>query len=320
MLSRVADSIYWISRYVERAENYARFVSVNLNLTLDAPGLLTEQWEPIIIATADNFGFYEHYQQATRDNVIDYLTFDKQNPNSIYSCLAYARENARTIRESITKEMWEHLNSFYLKVRDTASTKEWDVEDLQHFFEEIKMGCQLFWGIVDSTVTRNEGFHFGRLGRFIERADKTTRFLDVQYFTLLPDNEAVMSPQRLLIWTSVLKSSSAFNMYRQQYRVMNPSHIVEFLILDKLFPRSVYYCLRQAELSAYEISGRKMTDGYSNLAEKQLSRLRNEVEFTEIKDIFDKGLHNYLDEFQIKNNQVANSIFDTYFALKPIED
>jgi uncharacterized alpha-E superfamily protein len=319
MLSRVADSIYWISRYIERAENYARFVSVNLNLTLDAPGLLTEQWEPIIIATADNFGFYEHFQQATRDNVIDYLTFDKQNPNSIYSCLAYARENARTIRESITKEMWEHLNSFYLKVRDTASTKDWDVEDLQQFFEEIKMGCQLFWGIVDSTVTRNEGFHFGRLGRFIERADKTTRFLDVQYFTLLPDNEAVASPQRLLIWTSVLKSSSAFNMYRQQHRVMNPSHIVEFLILDKLFPRSVYYCLRQAELSAYEISGRKMADGYSNSAEKQLSRLRNEIEFTEIKDIFDKGLHPYLDEFQTKNNQVAASIFDTYFALKPIE-
>lgn len=319
MLSRVADSIYWINRYIERAENYARFVSVNLNLALDAPGILTEQWEPLLIATADNYGFYTYYTEATRNNVIDYMTFDKTNPNSIYSCLANARENARTIRESITKEMWEHLNMFYLKVKETASADDWELEDLLRFFEEIKYGCQLFWGIVDSTVTRTEGFHFGRLGRFLERADKTTRFLDVKYFTLLPDSEAVASPQELLIWTSVLKSSSAFNMYRQQFRVMNPSHIVEFLILDKHFPRSVAYSLRQAELSLYEISGKNMRDGYSNKAEKALTSLRHEIEFTEIDKIFEIGLHPFLDDFQIKNNNIASEIFDMYFALKPVE-
>ena len=319
MLSRVANSIYWINRYIERAENYARFVSVNLHLTLDAPGILTEQWEPLLIATADNYGFYEFYDQANRNNVIDYMTFDKRNPNSIYMCLAAARENARTIRESITKEMWEHINIFYLKIKETPSTQNWDVEELQQFFIEIKDGCQLFWGIVDSTVTRNEGFHFGRMGRFLERADKTSRFLDVRYFTLLPDEEAFGSPQELLIWTSVLKSVSAFNMYRQDYRVINPSQIVEFLVLDKSFPRSVFYCIRQAELSLYEISGRKMTEGYSNAAEKSISRLRHEIEFTEVEDIFTKALHPYLDEFQIKNNKVTKAIFQTYFDLKPIE-
>lgn len=319
MLSRVADSIYWINRYIERAENYARFVSVNLNLALDAPGLLTEQWEPLIIATADNYGFYESYEQATRNNVIDYMTFDKQNPNSIYNCLAYARENARTIRESITKEMWEHLNVLYLKIRDTASAKDWELDRLQQFFEDIKTGCQMFWGIVDSTVTRNEGFHFGRLGRFLERADKTSRFLDVRYFTLLPEQKVGGSPEELLIWTSVLKSVSAFNMYRQQFRAINPSNIVEFLVLDKAFPRSMYYSLRQAELSLYAISGRQMVEGYSNHAEKRLSRLRNELEFTEIEDIFAKQLHPYLDEFQIKNNKVATAIFEEYFALKLVE-
>jgi uncharacterized alpha-E superfamily protein len=319
MLSRVANSIYWINRYIERAENYARFVSVNLNLTLDAPGILTEQWEPLLIATADNFGFFEHHIVANRDNVIDYMTFDRRNPNSIYSCLANARENARTIRESITKEMWEHINIFYLKISETQSTKNWEVEQLQVFFDEIRDGCQLFFGIIDSTVTRNEGFHFGRMGRFLERADKTSRFLDVRYFTLLPDNEAIGSPQELLIWTSVLKSVSAFNMYRQQHRVINPSHIVEFLVLDKSFPRSIFYCIRQAELSLYEISGRKMTDSYSNFAEKELTRLRHEIEFTEVDDIFKKALHPYLDEFQIKTNTVAKAIFKTYFDLKTVE-
>lgn len=319
MLSRVANSIYWINRYIERAENYARFVSVNLNLTLDAPGIMTEQWEPLLIATADNYGFFEYHSIADRDTVIDYMTFDKRNPNSVYSCLANARENARTIRESITKEMWEHINMFYLKISETRTTKNWELEQLQSFFDEIRDGCQLFFGIVDSTVTRNEGFHFGRMGRFLERADKTSRFLDVRYFTLLPTNEAIGSPQELLIWTSVLKSVSAFNMYRQEHRVINPEQIVEFLVLDKSFPRSIFYCIRQAELSLYEISGVKMNDGYSNLAEKELTRLRYEIEFTEVGDIFKKALHPYLDEFQIKANGVAKAIFKTYFDLKTVE-
>jgi uncharacterized alpha-E superfamily protein len=319
MLSRVANSIYWINRYVERAENYARFISVNLNLALDAPGILTEQWEPLVIATADNVAFYELHQQATRDNVIDFMTFDARNPNSIFSCLSAARENARTIRESITKEMWENLNVFYLKVKETSTTQNWETDRLQAFFEEIKNGCQLLWGIIDSTNTRNEGFHFGRLGRYLERADKTSRFIDVKYFTLLPDDEAVGSPRELLIWSAVLKSVSAFNMYRQQHRVINPSHIVEFLILDKNFPRSVQYSLRQAELSLYEISGRAITSGYSNLAEKELSKLRIDIAFTEVQDILEKGLHEYLDNFQTRNNHIARAVFDTYFGLKAVE-
>ncbi len=319
MLSRVANSIYWINRYIERAENYARFVSVNLNLTLDAPGILTAQWEPLLIATADNDAFYEYHSVANRDTVIDFMTFDKRNPNSIYSCLAYARENARTIRESITKEMWEHINMFYLKITETQTAKNWEIEQLQNFFDEIKYGCQMFFGIIDATVTRNEGYHFGRLGRFLERADKTSRFLDVRYFTLLPDEQAMGSPQELLIWTSVLKSVSAFNMYRQQYRVINPSHIVDFLVIDKHFPRSIYYCIRQAELSLYQISGTEISRGYSNIAEKTISKLRHEIAFTEVSDIFDKGLHTYLDEFQIKNNDASNEVFNTYFDLKPIE-
>jgi uncharacterized alpha-E superfamily protein len=176
----------------------------------------------------------------------------------------------------------------------------------------------LFYGIVDSTITRGEAWHFGRLGRLLERADKTTRFLDVKYFTLLPEIDAVGSPLDLLLWSAVLKSVSAYNMFRQQYPIVNPTSITDFLLLDKKFPRSVMYCIRQAELSLYEISGTAITNSYSNPAEKALSKLRSEVEFTEVKDIFTVGLHQYLDEFQQKNNFVGAAIFKTYFDLKPV--
>lgn len=320
MLSRVANSIFWMNRYIERAENYARFVSVNFNLVLDLPPTVSEQWKPLIVATADHFKFQEYYDAVTRERVLDFMTFDTRNPNSIISCLQFARENARTIRESISKEMWEHVNGLYWKVKDAAAVSNaWELSQFQAFYNDIKMGCEMFFGIVDSTITRNEGWHFGRIGRLIERADKTTRFLDVKYFTLLPDLEAIGSPLDLTIWTAVLKSVSAYNMYRQQFRVVNSAHIVEFLVLDKLFPRSVMHCVRQAELSLYEISGRNITSGYSNDAEKQLSKLRSDIEFTEIEDILDFGLHEYLDNFQQRTNAVGNAIYDVYFALKLVE-
>ena len=317
MLSRVANSVYWMHRYIERAENYARFMSVNFNLALDLPPNVDQQWEPLLIATADIELFRKHYKKPTRENVIQFMTFDKHNPNSIVSCLSNARENARTIREVISKEMWEHLNTFYLMVRDTPAQQEW--EESQHFFTEIRNSTQLFYGIIDATITRNEAWHFGRLGRFLERADKTSRFLDVKYFTLLPEVELIGSTLDLMIWSAVLKSVSAYNMHRQQYRSLTPSSIVEFLILDKMFPRAVSHCIRQAELSLYEISGNNITQGFGNAAERALSKLRTDIEFTETTDIFKTGLHQYLDNFQTHTNEIGMTIFETYFDLKPVE-
>ena len=319
MLSRVANSVYWMHRYIERAENYARFMSVNFNLALDLPPNVDQQWRPLLIATADNDLFAKYYQHPTRENVIQFMTFDKRNPNSIASCLSEARENARTIREVISKEMWEHLNTFYLMVRDTAPKQQWEQVQTQEFFMEIRNGIQLFYGIIDATITRNEAWHFGRLGRFLERADKTSRFLDVKYFTLLPQVEAVGSTIDLMIWSAVLKSVSAYNMHRQQYRSLTPTSIVEFLILDRMFPRAAAHCIRQAELSLYEISGNNMANGFGNPAERALSKLRTEIEFTETADIFKTGLHQYLDDFQTRTNAIGEAIFQTYFDLKPVE-
>jgi len=319
MLSRVANSIYWMNRYIERADNYARFISVNFNLALDLPSNIPEQWEPLIVATADQQLFLSNYKEVNRENVLHFMTFDERNPNSILSCLYIARENARTIRECISKEMWEYVNRIYWKVKNSEEgSKHWEMMKYQGFLEEIKSGSQLFYGIVDSTITRGEGWHFGQIGKQIERADKTTRFLDVKYFTLLPEVEAVGSPLDLLLWSSVLKSNSAYNMFRQQYKLINPSNIVEFLILDKNFPRSVVHCLQEAEVSLYGISGGSSENGYSNTAEKKLSKLLSDIQFTEISDILDLGLHQFLDDYQLRNNEIGLAIYDTYFDLKPV--
>ncbi len=316
MLSRVANSIYWMNRYMERVENYSRFVGVNFNLALDLPPDVDEQWEPLLIATADHYLFYKYYEKPTKEDVIHFMTFDKRNPNSIISCLYEARENARTIRETISKEMWETINTFYLTIKGTSAEDFRNMDHMQTYFTDIRKSCQQFHGVVDSSITRNEAWHFGRLGRHIERADKCSRFLDVKYFTLAQDTSASGSTLDLMMWTAVLKSVSAYNMYRQTHRALTPMNIVAFLILDKLFPRSIAYSVCQAELSLYAIRGAIPERGFSDPAERALSKLRSDLEFTEVEDVFKMGLHEFLDNFQMQNNEIDNAIFDMYFGLE----
>ncbi len=320
MLSRVANAVYWLSRYIERAENYGRYINVNNNLALDAPHIFDEAWKPILIATADDEMFYRYYDVASRGQVIDFMTYDTRNPNSIFSSISNARENARTIREVLPIELWEQLNRFYLELKKQADATDRQVIDPIIFFDEIRKNCQLFWGMLDSAYTRNKGFQFACLGKFVERADKTSRFLDVKYFSTVSEAKKYDSPQSLLIWAAVLKSVSAFNMYRQQYRSMQPEHIVEFLIKDRRFPRSLYYSVQMAEQCLYEISGRRITDGFSNPAEKAIGMLKNNLDYTDVSHIYPDGLHKFLDDFQQANNKVAEAIFATYFDIKLIPE
>lgn len=317
MLSRVANSIYWMSRYYERAENIARFIDVNLHLILDSPVELDEQWEPLIKITGDSEHFKERYgDDAAKDNVIHFLTFDRENPNSIISALTNARENARSVREIISSEMWEQINKSYFNL--LRAEGETDRLDSPHdFYTNIKMQSHLFIGITDTTMSHGEGWHFARLGRLIERADKTSRILDVKYFILLPRVEDVGSPIDNIEWAALLKSASAFEMYRKKYRKIDPRKVAEFLILDSYFPRSIHYCLIKAEESLHYITG---TDPgtYRNEAERKLGRLCSELDYANIDEIISGGLHEYLDNFQTKLNLVGDAIFDTFFALNPI--
>lgn len=314
MLSRVANSIYWTTRYLERAENVARFIDVNLHMMLDLAIEEHKQWEPLVITTGDHELFYQKYDKADQHNIVHFLTFNRDNPNSIISCLSSARENAKSVREIISSEMWEQINRFYYMVREAESTGL-QLDSPNEFYTRVKQECHLFVGITDATMNHGEGWHFARLGRHIERADKTSRILDVKYFILLPRPEDVGSPIDNIQWAALLKSTSALEMYRKKFQQIIPRNVAAFLILDREFPRAIRYCVIKAGESLNVISG---TDPgtFQNEAERELGKLRAELDYARIDEIIKYGLHEYLVEYiQVKLNKVGSAIFDTFFNL-----
>lgn len=316
MLSRVADAMYWMNRYIERAENYARFMDVSFNISLELPPNISEQWQPLIETTGDWELYESMYKTVDKRKAIYFLGFDPRNPNSIYNCIINARENARSIRPEITKELWEQINYLFYFVKDGLAKKRWGSKDPREYFDEIKKGCHLFWGIIDATISRTEGWHFGRIGRLLERADKTSRVLDVKYHMLLPSPTYVGTPLDIIQWAALLKSVSAYDMYRKNNGKLTPLGIASFLILDKEFPRSMLQCLYYAEQSLKTISGN--LTGYTNVAEKEIGILVSQLEFADIDDIIRSGMHEFLDNFQLKLNEVSSAIFDTFFSIAKI--
>lgn len=316
MLSRVANSIYWMSRNIERAENYARFIQVNLNLSPDLPEEAVEQWEPLVMTTGDQSLFKAQFSEATRDHVIYFLTADPKNPNSILSCLNAARENARSVREIISSEMWEQVNRFYLAVKEGVSGEVF-MQNPHVFFTKVKEGSHLFVGITDATMSHGEGWHFSRIGRLIERADKTSRILDVKYYFLLPSVQDVGTSLDNTQWAALLSSASALEMYRKRYGAISPNRVAEFLILAPEFPRAIRYCLIKAGDSLHGISGSEI-GLYQNLAEKRLGRLQAELAYADVDELMSGGLHEFLDSFQAKLNLVGEAIAETFFTLRPV--
>lgn len=314
MLSRVADSIYWLNRYLERVENYARFIEANFQLSLDMGEELTDIWMPLVLTTADVQIFKKHYAQATRENVIEFLTFNRENVNSIFNCLHFARENTRSIREKISTEMWEALNELYTKVKDTENTANIPAEGLQEFFRNIRRQCHTFYGISDATICHDEIYHFGMLGRYIERADKTTRIVDLKSYLLNPKKAETEDGTDLLQWVSLLKSASAYEMFTQQYLKFTAENIAEFLLLHRNFPRAILFCIKQLEISLRPVSQHQ--GGYSlNSAERKVQRLLLELRHTTIDSVFEEGLHNYLDRLQKQLNEIGAVIEQTFFIF-----
>ena len=316
MLSRVANSIYWMSRYLERAENVARFVDVNLNLTLDMPTEVSEQWAPLVNITGDLELFSKRYRVPTRENVLHFLTFDRENPNSILSCVRHARENARSVREVISSEMWEQANRFYLLVKDASKSRA-VIENPHDFYTDVKLASHLFDGITEATMSHGEAWHFLQVGELLERADKTSRILDVKYFILLPDVRAVGTAIDNIQWAALLKSASALEMYRKHSKQIDPFKVADFLILNRDFPRSVHSCLERAALSLHAITGSSM-DNFNNKAEQGLGRLLSDLNYTQIDEIIHDGLHEFLDKLQSRLNWIDDAIFEAFFTLRPL--
>lgn len=319
MLSRVADSIYWLSRYTERADNIARFVDVNLRLALDLPAEAGEQWLPLVSITADRPLFEARYGEADRANVIEFLTLDEANPNSIVRCLTAARDNARSVREAISSEMWEQLNRFYHLSR-SEPFRHLAITDPYTFFSRIRQEALLFAGTVDATMSHDEGWHFARLGRELERADKSSRLLDVKYFLLLPSVADVGTPMDDLQWSALLRSASGLEAYRKRHGRIRPERVAEFLMLDRAFPRSILHCLLSAQESIRILSGSLQGVGalgggsFQNPAEQLLGRLTARLNYAAIGEIVAGGLHEFLDRLQARLNEIGQAIFDTFVA------
>jgi uncharacterized alpha-E superfamily protein len=316
MLSRVAHSLYWMARYIERAENIARIVDVNLQLLLDIRNLdekrLIEYWSPIVQATGEEGAFFKLHPHATGQAVTEFLVFQNENPNSIVQCICSARENARMVRDQITLELWEELNRLYLFIRSPQAREVW-LRSASEFFQEVKASSLHIIGIMRATLIRNEGWWFVQAGQFLERADKTTRILDVRYQSLpergVPDR---ITPDQALEWAAVLRSCSAWDAYKTIYAAdVHPRRVAEFLLLSEDFPRSVEFCVMELNHALRQISG--VAEGkFRYDAEKIAGRLVAELQFNTIEEIFDIGLHRYLDDLQLKLNNIGDALFRTY--------
>jgi len=315
MLSRAADTVCWLSRYIERAENTARVIDVNIQLMLDLTVEAGSQWRPIVLTTGDEQAFVDRYNDRFRQGeVLRFLIFDTENPNSILSCVRTARENARGVRQSISSEMWETVNRFYLMVRRAAGDRR-VLDDPHEFLTEIKTFSHLFVGLTENTMSHGEAWQWARLGRFIERADKTSRIVDVKYYFILPDIEYIGMPYDNLHWAALLKSATAFEMYRKHYPRIAPNAVAEFLVLNREFPRSIRYCVTQAQESLHAITGSPIGTFRSD-AEQQLGRLRSDLDFARMEEVLTYGLHEFLDDLQRRLNAAGAAIFNTFIATR----
>jgi uncharacterized alpha-E superfamily protein len=314
VLSRSAEALYWMSRYAERAENVARFLDVSLEATLDLSDPRGDPWAAVVAAAGDEELFAERHGTATRDAVVRFLTVDPGSPNSIASCLRLARDNARSIQESISSEMWQQINKWYLLVRDAAAGGS-VIDDPHDFLAAVKEASHLFVGVTYLTMTHNEGWHFGRLGRLLERADQTSRIIDAKQSLLLARPfDAAAIPDEVHL-AALLRSVSALEMYRKRYGRIEHSPVIAFLVLDKLFPRSIRHCLGKTCESLQAIAGTP-SEAPGSRAERLLGRLGAEYDYAIVDEILAEGLHEHVDRLQSRLNEVGASIYEKFFATR----
>jgi uncharacterized alpha-E superfamily protein len=314
MLSRVAHSLYWMSRYIERAENVARLLEVNLQFLVDFQDLQSaardQHWASLVLSTGDEELFAKLYDRADSQTVTEFLAFDLRNPGSILACVYAARENARMIRDQISIEMWESINELHLHLKSANTAAVWAAGP-QEFFSRINRASHLFQGLTASTYARNEGWEFIEFGKYLERADKTTRILDVKYHILLPSATDVGGALDTAQWQAVLRSASALDAYRRYYvREILPWKAAEFLIFSDSFPRSIHYCVAQVEDFIRRILGETGTRPRSAAA-RTSRRLLTDLQSLTITDVLQQGLHEFLMEIQSSLAQVSDDVVQT---------
>jgi uncharacterized alpha-E superfamily protein len=288
--------LYWMARNLERADDTARILDINVVFMLEADEGATEemQWTPLLTIVGADDAYLERHPdgRVSVQRVIHLLTQDKAYSGSLYNSLRLARENARVVRDRISQEMWEAINQFWLSADGHLKTKlqPWRAAD---FYAYVHREVALFFGLAQSTMMRGEAYGFTVLGSLQERADMTARILDVRYHLLLPDLTLVGSPLDFYQWGALLKSLSGFEAYRRKYQGgIRPIDVVEFVLLDADFPRSLRYCvdgLGRALERIGLVPGGAVSD--------RMAALRSHLDGTSPRAVLDQGLHEYLDEF-----------------------
>ncbi|MGE3829971.1 MAG: alpha-E domain-containing protein [Parvibaculaceae bacterium] len=312
MLGRTASSLFWMSRYVERAENMARLLEVGYRISL-MPNAIEghrDEWRSTLTSAACETSYFEQYKEVTTTDVITHLLFDESNPSSVKSCIKTARNNGRAVRTALTRDLWECLNGTwgeFAQISPSAIT----ADRLPGLLDWIKQRAMLFRGALLGTLLRHDTYFFSQLGTFIERADNTARILDVKYYILLPKPSDVGSDLDMQQWAQVLRSVSAHRSYRWFYRDSRyrPWLVAEFLILREEMPRSLIFCYQWVNLAL---------DGLGKLYDKrypcheQAKETYRMLKEGKMDDIFQSGLHEFLEDFVVKNNTLSRSIADTY--------
>lgn len=314
MLSRVADSLYWMSRYLERAKHTARVLDVHLDLMLDQPESVAVQHRQFVLA---GFQLPTEFGRAKDDyELTQWLTFDSDNENSIVSCIAGARQNGRQVREQISSEMWAQINSLYLFMQNVEMEAMWSAEP-REFFQHIKDSIHLFVGLTDSTMTHGQGYHFIQAGRFIERSIANAMLLNA--YNVPADHLPKATMKNLLVseqllWTALLRSCTAFEAYSKIYTAeLNPRAILEFLLLNGEFPHSLAYAIYNLRQALEGIADATHTSRMER-AYRRAGRLYASLQFGQVDEIMDSGLGKYLTEIEESCIQIHDDIYHTYIT------
>lgn len=312
MLSRTADSLFWMTRYVERAENIARVLYAASRMSLMPRSSAEEhaaEWLSALQATASYDAFFEQYDEATPERVVEFLAFSEANPSSIFRCLSTARANARSVRTALTSDTWEAINSAWMEMqrfrRDAVSPS-----DINRFTSWVKDVSLQVDGSAFRTMLRNDGYCMQRLGVYIERADATARILDVKYHLLLPEDQPVGGGLDYLQWSSVLRAVSAHTAYHWIYRgPIRPWLVAELLILREEMPRSLASCYANV---TYHLDELGRTYGRQGESQRSARRLYSKLRNGRTEEVYQAGLHEFLSEFLRENAKLGGAITEQY--------
>lgn len=316
MLSRVADSLYWMARYIERAENLARLLLAHQHLRLDADlssGNEDTFWRPLLMTTGDEEAYFDMHDRVDGPTVYQFISMQKENPNSIRNCLRAARENARMVRDQLADELWECLNDLYLHASAGNAAQQSEMEPTA-FCEQVLRGSYLFQGIARATMPRQEGWCFVQMGTYLERADKTSRLVDA--CSAVPLEMPPHPDAQPLRWTALLHSSSGYQTFHERSPMLDPVRIIEFLLLDASFPRSVRFCVTEVARTLDVLKRNSSIPPGSQDPFRVSGMLRSDLEYALVSEILESGLHRYIDTIQLRLNTMGEAIFQM-FVLYP---